>query len=228
MCRRARHCLSQLLSGKLFNIILSSTVKATIKWARTVDVMDDPEKKITVLCLGPKGSGKTTLLKKLQGAEGIDNTYSPVPTVGTNIYDVPCLTKQGRKTTVCIREVGGEMAPLWGSYLDGIEKVIFVVDTSNLCQISEAAVLLYTLLAEPRLKNSKFILVLSKMDAAYRQMRNEALLMLQFRRLAAELRARAPALAAKVLRATELRGRADVAATHGRRRAGGASSLTLI
>lgn len=34
---------------------------------------------------------------------------------------------------------------------------------------------------------SQFILVLSKMDAAYRQMRNEALLMLQYARLSTEL-----------------------------------------
>lgn len=39
----------------------------------------------------------------------------------------------------------------------------------------------------------QFILVLSKMDAAYRQMRNEALLMLQYARLRAEL-AHAPSL----------------------------------
>lgn len=35
------------------------------------------------------------------------------------------------------------------------------------------------MLAEPRLQKAKFLLVLSKMDLAYRQMRNEALLMLQ-------------------------------------------------
>ncbi|CAG9783366.1 unnamed protein product [Diatraea saccharalis] len=117
--------------------------------------MEDPDKKIRVLCLGPKGSGKTTLLKKLQDAEGIDNTYSPVPTIGTNIYDIHYLNKHGKKQTVTVREVGGEMAPLWNNYLDGIEKVVFVVDTSNLCQISAAAVLFYTLLAEPRLYKSK-------------------------------------------------------------------------
>ncbi|XP_045452240.1 ADP-ribosylation factor-like protein 16 [Melitaea cinxia] len=149
--------------------------------------MEDPEKNIPVLCLGPKGSGKTTLLKKLQDAEGIDYTYSPVPTIGTNIYDVYYLNKNGKKQSFSIREVGGEMAPLWSNYFDGIEKVIFVVDTSNLCQISAAAVMLYTLLAEPKLKSAKFILVLSKMDAAYRQMRNEALLMLQYARLCSEL-----------------------------------------
>ncbi|XP_045510482.1 ADP-ribosylation factor-like protein 16 [Colias croceus] len=149
--------------------------------------MDDPENKITVLCLGPKGSGKTTLLKKLQDAEGIDYTYSPVPTMGTNIYDLHYLNKHGKKQLLTIREIGGEMAQLWNSYLDGIEKVIFVVDTSNLCQISAAAVMFYTLVAEPKLRRTKFILVLSKMDAAYRQMRNEALLMLQFARLSSEL-----------------------------------------
>ncbi|XP_049888029.1 ADP-ribosylation factor-like protein 16 [Pectinophora gossypiella] len=149
--------------------------------------MDESEKKISILCLGPKGSGKTTLLKKLQDKEGIDYTYSPVPTIGTNIFDIDYVNKNGKKQTVTVREVGGEMAPLWGNYLDGVEKIIFVVDTSNLCQISAAAVMLYTLLAEPRLKYAKFILVLSKMDAAYRQMRNEALLLLQYKRLSAEL-----------------------------------------
>lgn len=85
--------------------------------------MEDPEKKIPVLCLGPKGSGKTTLLKKLQDAEGIDYTYSPVPTIGTNIYDVYYLNKNGKKQSFSIREVGGEMASLWNNYFDGIEKV---------------------------------------------------------------------------------------------------------
>ncbi|XP_063395430.1 ADP-ribosylation factor-like protein 16 [Cydia fagiglandana] len=150
-------------------------------------VVDDQEPRISVICLGPTGSGKTTLLKRLQEAEGIDNTYSPVPTIGTNIYDIHYINKSGKKQTLSIREVGGEMASLWNNYLDGVEKVIFVVDTSNLCQISAAALMLYTLLAEPCLKHAKFILVLSKMDLAYRQMRNEALLMLQSRRLLAEL-----------------------------------------
>ncbi|XP_037964438.2 ADP-ribosylation factor-like protein 16 [Plutella xylostella] len=150
--------------------------------------MEEPENKIKVLCLGPKGSGKTTLLKKLQDVEEIDNTYSPVPTMGTNIFDLHYLDKAGKKQMMSIREVGGEMAPLWTNYLDGVQKIVYVVDTSNLCQISAAAVQLYTILAEPRLTKAKIILVLTKMDAAYRQMRNEALLMLQLARLRRELR----------------------------------------
>lgn len=61
------------------------------------------------------------------------------------------------------------------------------MDTSNLCQISAAGVLLYSFLVEPKLRNVKIALVLNKMDVSYRQMRNEALLMLQYARLQKEI-----------------------------------------
>ena len=64
---------------------------------------------------------------------------------------------------------------------------MYVIDASNLCQISAYGVLLYTLLVDPRLKNTKFALILTKMDWSYRQMRNEALLMLQLTRLQKEV-----------------------------------------
>lgn len=69
-----------------------------------------------------------------------------------------------------------------------VYKIIYVIDASNLCQISAAGVLLYTLLVEPRLQQVKLALVLTKMDLSYRQMRNEALLMLHFSRLQNEVR----------------------------------------
>ncbi|XP_050319065.1 ADP-ribosylation factor-like protein 16 [Bactrocera neohumeralis] len=90
----------------------------------------------------------------------------------------------------CIRvlEIGGAMAPLWRQYYEKVSKIIYVVDTSNLCQISAAGVLLYSILAEPRLQRCRILLVLAKMDYAYRQMRNEALLMLQISKLQKEIR----------------------------------------
>lgn len=51
-----------------------------------------------------------------------------------------------------------------------------------------AGVLLYSLLADPRLQHAKVIIVLTKMDLAYRQMRNEALLMLQLEKLKKQIR----------------------------------------
>jgi ADP-ribosylation factor-like protein 1 len=46
-----------------------------------------------------------------------------------------------------------------------------------------SGVLFYSILAEPKLKKAKILLLLTKMDLAYRQMRNEALLMLQLDKL---------------------------------------------
>lgn len=37
-----------------------------------------------------------------------------------------------------IREIGGSMSPLWDRWFDNVNKMIFVIDTSNLCEISGA------------------------------------------------------------------------------------------
>ncbi|XP_071447334.1 ADP-ribosylation factor-like protein 16 [Hetaerina americana] len=135
-----------------------------------------------ILCLGPKGSGKTLLLKKLKQDEKIDATSSTVPTVGTHFTTV----QLDNLKEVTIREIGGAMTPIWKSYFTGVKKIIYVVDASNLCQISAAGVLFYELIADPVLATAKILLVLTKMDVSYRQMRNEALLMMQLARLKRE------------------------------------------
>uniref|UniRef100_A0A1B0BVE8 ADP-ribosylation factor-like protein 16 n=1 Tax=Glossina palpalis gambiensis TaxID=67801 RepID=A0A1B0BVE8_9MUSC len=167
------------------------------------------------LCLGPKRSGKTHLLKALQDPDSIDETSYSTPTVGTSIYNIIFPTdgkdtfkstghmvkeeedslKIGKKgkavvplKSIRVLEIGGNMAPIWRQYFDGVKKLIYVVDTANLCQISSAGVLLYSILAEPRLQKVRILLVLSKMDYAYRQMRNEALLMLQMSKLQKQIR----------------------------------------
>ncbi|XP_012255306.2 ADP-ribosylation factor-like protein 16 [Athalia rosae] len=135
------------------------------------------------LCLGPQMSGKTLLLKCLQHKE-IDEATHTVPTNGTNMFTI---RNDNGHFEVVIRELGGVVAPIWKHYFLRVRKIIYVVDTSNLCQISAAGVLLYSLLVEPRLQHVKIALVLAKMDLSYRQMRNEALLMLQLTRLCKEI-----------------------------------------
>ncbi|KXJ82851.1 ADP-ribosylation factor-like protein 16 isoform X2 [Aedes albopictus] len=140
---------------------------------------------MSYLCLGPISAGKTLLLTCLQNPDSVNFTSHSVPSVGTNLFTIkipPVVIDEKdinvkppppprKRDLVQVREVGGCLAPIWRDYLNRpVDKVIYVVDTSNLCQISAA---------EPRLQKAKFLLVLSKMDLAYRQMRNEALLMLQ-------------------------------------------------
>lgn len=43
-----------------------------------------------------------------------------------------------KNTEVVLLEIGGTMAPMWTNYLGNVSKIMYVVDTSNLCQISAA------------------------------------------------------------------------------------------
>ncbi|XP_017858134.1 PREDICTED: uncharacterized protein LOC108610509 [Drosophila arizonae] len=168
---------------------------------------------MSCICLGPKRAGKTHLLKALQEPDSIDETSYSMPTIGTGIFriyfpeksanadrhkppppttDVVATPHGGKHLAKFIQvlEIGGSMAPLWrqSQYFEDVKKLIYVVDASNLCQISAAGVLFYSILTEPRLQKVKILLVLTKMDYSYRQMRNEALLMLQMSKLQKQIR----------------------------------------
>lgn len=99
----------------------------------------------TCLCVGPRNAGKTMLMTSIQYPDSVNFTTHSVNTVGTNIYTINYIpsTKDGKpskknpKKSINVRELGGEMAVMWKSYYnESVDKIIFVVDTSNLCQIS--------------------------------------------------------------------------------------------
>ncbi|XP_033328193.2 ADP-ribosylation factor-like protein 16 [Megalopta genalis] len=136
------------------------------------------------LCLGPAKSGKTFLMKRLQGDEMDDATHT-VNTNGINLFTIKNNTGE---FDMIVKEIGGDMAPIWKFHFNKIRNIIYVVDASNLCQISLAVVQFYSLLVEPRLRKIKIALTLNKMDLSYRQMRNEALLMLEFSRIQKEVK----------------------------------------
>lgn len=122
---------------------------------------------MSCICLGPKGSGKTSLLASLQRNFGATdkstnptdielNASTSVATVGINLISIRIpfiqngktkevwtsgnekITKPSGTKWITIREVGGSMASMWRQYFHDIEKVMFVIDTSNLCSISAA------------------------------------------------------------------------------------------
>lgn len=148
------------------------------------------------LCLGPRQSGKTHLLSSLQSSGSITNVSHSVPTIGTNIFTIKLpetyaatstnsgkskansagIRRSIKRPGITIMEIGGQMAPMWTNYLNNVSKILYVIDTSNLCQISAAGeyllvhlslfqlfqrlifisgVLLYSLLADPRLQHTK-------------------------------------------------------------------------
>jgi hypothetical protein len=81
------------------------------------------------------------LLNSIQYPGSINFTTHSVNTVGTNMYTIhneaEKPAKKKPKKSLTIRELGGEIAVMWKNYYtESVEKILFVVDTSNLCQIS--------------------------------------------------------------------------------------------
>ncbi|CAN8002380.1 unnamed protein product [Ixodes hexagonus] len=114
--------------------------------------------------IGPSGSGKTTLLQRLeQHLDGQGKTAEMAvtrPTVGVNMAKLRI-----KKKTCNVREIGGQMAPLWPQQCAGALGLVYVVDPSNLQQFSASVVLLLDLLNLETLKDVPFLLVFNKIDA---------------------------------------------------------------
>jgi len=99
-----------------------------------------------VVCVGGSGSGKTLLLKLLCDKQFNKDT-ALVPTVGVNLYNKDI--KSGKKRAiVSIRELGGELAPLWLEYLRSETSLIFVINTLNLGQLGLVGVKLCECLSQ--------------------------------------------------------------------------------
>ncbi|ODM92230.1 ADP-ribosylation factor-like protein 16 [Orchesella cincta] len=131
------------------------------------------------LCIGPISSGKTMLLKRLQGIE-VDESTSTVETVGSNIVQIAKVSsvgndgeskksgsmsaKEEEKNFVGIREVGGSMSPLWPSYYSPYKPIVYVIDSSNLFQVSISTVHLMEILSHEKLIRCRVLIVLAKND----------------------------------------------------------------
>lgn len=134
------------------------------------------------LFLGPEGTGKTMLLKKLKlltnkkppkgtskaAGEPGDTPSSPavlptIPTVGTNVEDLTL----GKNLVCVLKEYGGSMAPVWGSAYASCQMVVYVIDTSNLTQISAATVLLVEVLSADALKDKPLLLFFNKTESHF-------------------------------------------------------------
>ena len=74
-----------------------------------------------VVCVGGSGAGKSLLLSLLRDRD-FDPDTALVPTVGVNIFRVEVRAaagskKKGKGEIFDIRELGGQLAPVWGDYI---------------------------------------------------------------------------------------------------------------
>lgn len=106
------------------------------------------------------------ILKRLQvystkgSFDNLSDAPSTIPTVGTNLTNV----QLNKKNEVRVRELGGMMAPIWPNYFADCSIVLYVVDVSNLSQVSSACIQLLHVLSDPRLQTSSILIILNKSD----------------------------------------------------------------
>ncbi|XP_042247969.1 ADP-ribosylation factor-like protein 16 isoform X2 [Thunnus maccoyii] len=95
----------------------------------------------------------------LHGSCELGAPPSTLPTVGTNLTD---LTLKRKKVTV--RELGGCMGPIWPSYFKDCSSVIFMVDSSNIAQISSSCIQLLSVLSAEPLHSASVLILFNKRD----------------------------------------------------------------
>ena len=69
-----------------------------------------------VICVGASGSGKTLLLSLLRDRD-LDPDTALVPTLGVNIFRVEVRTGRKKREEFTVRELGGQLAAVWGDYI---------------------------------------------------------------------------------------------------------------
>ncbi|GAB0488831.1 hypothetical protein MMPV_000041 [Pyropia vietnamensis] len=110
-----------------------------------------------LLMVGLDGAGKTTILFKLKLGEVVHT----IPTIGFNVETV-----EYKNITCTVWDVGGQdvIRPLWRYYFDGVDAVVFVVDSNDPSRLVEAAAELTSLMAEPQLLDAALLVYANKQD----------------------------------------------------------------
>ncbi|KAM3921398.1 ADP-ribosylation factor-like protein 16 [Leptodactylus fuscus] len=116
------------------------------------------------LVLGPSGVGKTLLMKRLlklctKDSADLGDVPPTQPTVGTNLTDLTI-----HRTRVTVREVGGSMVPIWPSYYQDCQAVVFIADAANPNQVSASCIQLLSVLSAPALSTVSVLIVFNKTD----------------------------------------------------------------
>lgn len=115
------------------------------------------KKDYRILMLGLDAAGKTTLLYKLKLGE----VQTTIPTIGFNVEQVEYCN-----ITFTVWDVGGQdkLRMLWRHYYNGVEGLIFVIDSNDLQRVDLAKQELQRLLAADELKNCILLVFANKQD----------------------------------------------------------------
>ncbi|NXS07327.1 ARL11 protein, partial [Neodrepanis coruscans] len=111
-----------------------------------------------VVMLGLDLAGKSTLLYKLKSGQAVETC----PTVGFNVecLQTPC------GVSFTLWDVGGQdrLRASWPDYLEDINTLIFVLDTTDMARLPEAVAALEEALSHPSMAGIPVLLLANKQD----------------------------------------------------------------
>lgn len=132
--------------------------------------MPKTNESMQIIVVGPTSSGKTLLIKSLARFYETKTNWETgeipqhISTVGVDITTMN-LRKHKSKIFLELKELGGQMAPIWSTYFKDCNGLMFVVDTSNPFHLSEAAVELGRCFKNADLKKEcRILIVFTKSD----------------------------------------------------------------
>mmetsp|Transcript_1084 Transcript_1084/g.2286 ORF Transcript_1084/g.2286 Transcript_1084/m.2286 type:complete len:189 (-) Transcript_1084:283-849(-) len=110
-----------------------------------------------ILMVGLDAAGKTTILYKLKLGENVVT----IPTIGFNVEKVDY-----KNISFTIWDIGGQdkIRSLWRYYYQGVNAIIFVVDSSDIARLDLARDELHRLLGEDELRNAAVLAFANKQD----------------------------------------------------------------
>ena len=119
-----------------------------------------------LLMVGLDNSGKTTILYNLKLGE----VMKTVPTIGFNVEEV-----QYKKLKLTVWDIGGQdrLRPLWKHYYNGVNAVIYVIDTNDSERINESLEELKKLVEDDLLRSVPILIYANKIDLPHRISINE-------------------------------------------------------
>merc|ERR550537_323233 len=105
-----------------------------------------------LLMLGLDAAGKTTVLYKLKHNE----TVTTIPTVGFNVEEL-----EYKRLRMTVWDIGGQdrIRKLWRHYYDGVQGLVFVVDSSDRDRIEDAQMELHRIVCDDAFPRNAAVLV---------------------------------------------------------------------
>lgn len=124
--------------------------------SRLLDRLSSPKER-RMLMLGLDAAGKTTTLYAMHLGELVHT----IPTIGFNVETV-----QYKKVSMTIFDVGGQerLRRLWRHYFRGTEGLIYVVDSTDVERMKEAAEELHSMMRDPEMRDATVLVLANKQD----------------------------------------------------------------